>query len=74
MCWPTALCTEHPITASDMKRSISKDGIKKVMQAEAFLRETKKAHRRHALCQCRKVVMYGQTCFDWHGSYEEQVL
>eukprot|EP00434_Breviolum_minutum_P045286 symbB.v1.2.040569.t1/scaffold7341.1/size11812/2 len=38
----TALCTEHPITASDMKRSISKDGIKKVMEAEAFLRETKK--------------------------------
>ena len=38
----TALCTEHPITASDMKRSISKDGIKKVMQAEGFLREAKK--------------------------------
>ena len=38
----TALCTEHPITASDMKRSISKDGIKKVMEAEGFLRETKK--------------------------------
>ena len=38
----TALCTEHPITASDMKRSISKDGIKKVMQADGFLREAKK--------------------------------
>ena len=38
----TALSTDHPLTASDMKRSISKEGIKKVIQAEGFIREVKK--------------------------------
>ena len=38
----TVLSTDHVLTASDLKRSISKDGMRKVVQAEGFLREAKK--------------------------------
>ena len=38
----TALCTEHPLTAADVKRSISKDGMGRTLQAEGFIREAKR--------------------------------